>query len=95
MSCTLDVANAVVNLGILVAPAYAHRGFGKEAWEAVMGWWLTDGGMAKAEAGCAAENFPMRDLMSRCMQYEGAREEHVLMDDGTRMDMVMFGKVRR
>jgi RimJ/RimL family protein N-acetyltransferase len=95
MSCTFDRPNRLVDLSILIAPAYCHRGFGKEAWEAVLTYWLGNGGMDKAEAGCAAENFPMRDLMSRCgMEYEGTREKHFAMDDGTRMDMVMFGKTR-
>jgi len=95
MSCVIDRDNRVVNMGIMVIPGECNKGYGKEAWTAVMNYWLTGGGMVRVEAGMMADNFAMRDLCSSTgMEYDGTKLSYFQINDNSRQDMVMFGKVR-
>lgn len=91
MSCHIDPDNKVVDLGIMIIPSEANKGYGTEAWRAVMNEWLKRS--YKVEAGCMYNNFPMRDVMIECgMEYEGTRARHYLLEDGTRTDWVLYGR---
>jgi RimJ/RimL family protein N-acetyltransferase len=95
MSCYLDHLNGVVDMGLMIVPEYCGHRFGREAWETVMRYWLTDGHMDKIEAGMMAANTAMANVcMATHMKYEGCRRYHFRF--GTeRLDLVMYGKTRK
>lgn len=95
ISATIDYANAVADVGILVGERSAQgRGVGKRAWALVCDHLLGTGGMRKVTAGTMSVNEPMLRIMrSTCMIEEGTRKGQFLLD-GKSVDLVMFAKFR-
>lgn len=88
-----DQLNKVGEMGILIDHNYSGKGYGTQAWDAVMNYLLQD--MRKVEAGTRADNKGMRKVMELTgMHYEGSRMHHFLIDNDKTADMVMYGKMR-
>lgn len=94
MGCDIDVPNKLVDLSIMILPEHTKKGYGLEAWKAMLDYWLDPerGGMDKVEAGHAGSNNAMEMICLRSMFSEGCRHNHFLMEDGSRVSMVMWGK---
>ena len=91
MSCHIDHANRIVDLGIMVSASMARSGYGSEAWIAVTNYWLGHG--YKVECGCHEGNEAMLALTLYAeMIYEGRREDHFRNDDGSRSASYCTGK---
>lgn len=87
-----DVINQVAEMGILIDHRWWGKGYGTQAWSAVMSYLLQD--MRKVEAGTRADNLGMRRVMEHCeMKYEGYRPFHFL-DDGNPHDLVQYGRLK-
>lgn len=89
----IDEYNEVANLGILIHWEYADKGYGKEAWTAVLDFLLQKRMLRKAEAGCMGDNEAMRKLCTGTgMFYEGERKNHFLNSAGHPVGLMMYGK---
>ena len=76
-----DEFNQIANMGILIGKPYQGRHYGKEAWQAVMDWLLTQG-VRKIEAGAMAVNEPMLKIFrSTWMQLEAEQKNHFLWNN--------------
>lgn len=84
--CTADV-------GIMIGDRRCWGGgFGQDAWDTMLAWLLSDGGMRKVTAGTLICNGGMVRLMERSgMTLEGVRRAQELVD-GKPEDMVLYGK---
>lgn len=89
ITAMIDPNNSLADVGILIgAPAAKGRGYGLEAWTAVLDFLLKDLGLRKVTAGCIADNIPMRRIMERSgMRMDGRRERHFLVE-GRAVDVV-------
>lgn len=91
ISAHSDKLNQVANMGILIGPNHLGHGFGQEAWATVMEW-LFDEGAKKVEAGCRADNAPMRRLaLATGMAQEAIIPGHYRVGD-ERRDLVLYGR---
>ena len=90
MSCYLDWLHRTCDMGIMVIPSWTNRGLGREAWGAVMDYWLGRG--FKVEAGMMAGNHAMIALCETTgMKYEGERDNHFQVN-GRPMGLVLYGR---
>lgn len=88
-----DHHNMVCDMGILIGDKkFWHGGFGTEAWLAVQNWIVDKDNVRKVEAGCHAQNKPMRKLAERCgLRLEGVRHNHFLVD-GEPQHLLLYAK---
>lgn len=88
----VDIHNKVANMGILIGQKGVWgKGYGTEAWTAVMGW-LFESGIFKVEAGFMQTNFGMRKIVNRSrMELEAVVFQH-FERMGKREDKILFGK---
>jgi len=86
-----DAYNLVANLGILIGDRDSWgKGFGYEAWSAVMDYCCNDLEMRKIECGMMAKNASMKKLAERSgMVLEGVVAKHFRDDD-----MLLYGKLK-
>lgn len=91
----LDLPNKTANLGIMVGDRRARgRGYALEAWETISDF-LFEQDIRKLEAGCMANNWPMRRLLGKAkFQQEGQILGHFLLN-GNPEDMVLYGRFRQ
>ena len=90
----VDAPNQTADMGIMLG-AWRGKGFGLEAWQAVMGWlWEAYPELRKIECGMMFSNQPMRKLATKCgFKFEGMRWRHFLLD-GKEEDCLLYGKFR-
>lgn len=94
MTVTLDWNNSVANLGLLIIPEVTRRGYGLEAWNAVIDH-LFEIGVYKIEAGTPLPNAGMLEIFSQSgMKVEGYRSDAFLLDNGVRTDIVLAGRMK-
>lgn len=87
----LDGANLTANLGILIKKESWGKGYGLEAWNAVLRW-CKEVGVKKVECGCWVDNEPMKILAERSgMNFEATIPSHFRDDSGDRVDAVLYG----
>lgn len=90
MSSHIDEHNNVADLGILVHHEYAGLGYGTEAWKGGSDYLLNT--VRKIEAGCMANNQPMRKVFEKTkMFYEGEQKSHFL-HNGHPVGLVFYGR---
>ena len=65
-----------MELGCRIAPAYAGRGYGTEAFAAAADWALYGLGLARVVAKCFKENGPSYKMLSSCMRETGQDETY-------------------
>ena len=65
-----------MELGCRIAPAYAGRGYGTEAFAAVADWALYGLGLARGVAKCFKGNGPSYKMLSSCMRETGQDETY-------------------
>lgn len=92
ISARRNRTNHTANLGILMGdPLYRGSGYAAEAWQAVMAW-LFEHGIRKCEAGCRADNWPMRRLaITSGMMLEAEIPGHFLTETGP-VGAVFYGR---
>jgi RimJ/RimL family protein N-acetyltransferase len=97
MCAAADEANEVVDLGILIGERDCWgKGYATEAFRAATTWLLgkDDGGFRKVEAGCMANNAPMKRVLFHAgFTQEGERRNHFL-HHGAPVGLIYFGKFR-
>jgi len=96
ITATLDEFNLVADVGLLIGDkSFWGSGFGTEAWQAVLGYLLTEVQCRKIEAGAMAINAGMISIFGKSkMLEEGRRSKHFLLND-QEIDLVhyaIFGK---
>ena len=65
-----------MELGCRIAPTYAGRGYGTEAFAAAADWALYGLGLARVVAKCFKENGPSYKMLSSCMRETGQDETY-------------------
>jgi len=97
MAAVADEENNVCDLGILIGERdWWGKGYATEAFKAATSWLLgkEDGGFRKVEAGCMANNAPMKRVLFHAgFAQEGERKNHFLYQ-GQPVGLVYFGKFR-
>lgn len=84
-------SHGLADIGILLGERNAWgRGYGGEAWGAVMRALLAEPGMRKVTGGCVAENLAMAMIMRRCGMLEDGRRVRHYVYDGREVDVVYF-----
>ncbi|HEX9703090.1 MAG TPA: GNAT family N-acetyltransferase [Rhodospirillales bacterium] len=93
VNSAVDAPNRTADVAILIGEKKAWgRGFGAEAWIAVVDFLLGPGAMRKVTAGAMAENTAMLAIMKKAgMAAEGRRRDQFLLD-GRPVDMVMMAR---
>ena len=93
MTAYRNMHHATADVGIMIGSAAGRgRSLGAEAWQSLIGWLLTDGGMRKVTAGTLACNHAMVRLAEKSeMALEGVRKAQELVD-GQPHDILLFGK---
>jgi ribosomal-protein-alanine N-acetyltransferase len=90
MTATVDHANAVADLAIMIGEARARgRGFGLEAWSCACNFLLTKARMRKVTAGTMAINVPMLRVMARSGMIEEGRRRLQFLHEGKAVDVVL------
>ena len=84
------------DVGIIIgARDYWGGGYGQDAWNALIRWLISEGGVRKLTAGCLAANRAMITLMERSgMAREAVRVGQELLD-GEPCDIVHYAKFAR
>ena len=91
MTVYQDCHNGVADIGILVGAARG-KGYGREAWQAMLGWVQTALQPRKITAGTLSVNHPMLSIMKGSgMQADGLRKDHCVVD-GHAVDVVYMAK---
>ena len=93
MTAYRNMHHATADVGIMIGSAAGRgRSLGAEAWQSLIGWLLTDGGMRKVTAGTLASNHAMVRLAEKSeMVLEGTRTAQEIVD-GQPQDILLFGK---
>lgn len=79
------------NIGLLISRNQWGRGYGREAWQAVMDWLFSDG-IRKCEAGAYSRNLGMLNIFHKTgMAVEGKRRSSIKCEDGW-CDIIEVGK---
>lgn len=89
MNAYVDLNHRIADVGILMGePRTWGRGYGLEAWVAVVRWLLTEGGMRKVTAGTVEINQGMRKILERSGMVDDGRRTRHLVVDGAEVDLV-------
>lgn len=93
ISAHRDIPNNIANLGILIGDKGEWRkGFGLEAWNAVIEW-AGKIGVRRVEAGCMGHNAGMMTICLKSgMRSEALVPDHFLLEDGTTGYLYIWGK---
>lgn len=85
--------NRTADVAILIGEKKAWgRGFGAEAWMAVVDYLLGPGGMRKVTAGTMAENEAMLKIMAKAGMTEEGRRLGQFLLDGRAVDVILTGR---
>lgn len=89
----IDVANSLADVAILIgAREVWGRGYGLEAWNAVLAWLLGEAHIRKVVAGCMRSNTAMLRIMEKSgMSPDGTRPAQYLLD-GQPEDIVFYAR---
>lgn len=95
ISASVDLNNQIADIAILLGSAEVRgKGYGSEAWMAVLQHLLSRGDIAKVTGGCLSSNTAMIKVMAACkMVPDGKRLNHFLWE-GQRVDLVYFASWR-
>jgi ribosomal-protein-alanine N-acetyltransferase len=89
LNAYVDDRNGVADVGILIGERAAWgRGFGLEAWTAVVDWLFAVRGVRKVTAGTVAPNRGMLRIMERAGMVEDGRRVRHLLVEGREVDVV-------
>jgi [ribosomal protein S5]-alanine N-acetyltransferase len=92
----IDERHGTADIGILLGERSVWgRGFGREAWAAVLHHLLADPRLRKVTGGCAAENTAMVRIMRGCGMTEDGRRSRQYVYDDKETDIVYFGTFSR
>ena len=95
INAMVDVPNAVADVGILIGEKTVWgNGYGREAWQAVLSFLLSDGGLRKATAGTMETNAGMRRLMAVSGMREEGRRLRQFQWEGREVDLVLAAAFR-
>lgn len=91
----VDTRHGVADIGILIGERSVWgKGYGREAWQAVLERLLGQSGIRKATGGCVADNVAMVRIMKGCgMQEDGRRVRHYVYD-GREVDLVYYASFK-
>lgn len=90
MAAHIDENNEIAELGILIHHLYTGKGYGLEAWKAGTQYLLDR--CRKVEAGCMANNLPMRQIFKKSGYiFEGERKGHFLWEGGN-VNLSQYGR---
>ncbi len=91
----VDLENKLADIGIVIGEKEARgKGYGCEAWQAVMDFLFQHEKIRKISAGMMAENIPMRNLAHAAgMVEDGVRRRHFLLE-GREVDIIYFAAFR-
>ena len=90
ISVSIDANNGVADIGLLVGRDCAGKGYGGEAWTAVLQWLLAQPHIRKVTGGCLRPNQGMIAIMEHAsMQPDGVRHDHYIVD-GEPVDVVYY-----
>lgn len=90
----IDEANEIAEMGILIHIEYAGKGYGTEAWRAVLRFLLDKRQLRKVEAGCMANNLGMKRIFQKSGMFpEGERKGHFLYENCP-IGLIYYGKWR-
>ncbi|MEM8878153.1 MAG: GNAT family N-acetyltransferase [Pseudomonadota bacterium] len=89
ISATIDPQNRVADIGILIGEKEAsNRGYGAEAWRAVLRYLADRSDIDKVTGGCLESHVAMQRIMQKSgMQCDGRRRRHYVFE-GNRTDLV-------
>lgn len=90
ITVVVDEFNLVADIAIMVGERTVWgKGYGSEAWHAVMNYMLEKSGMRKVTAGTMSINYPMLGVIKHSgMIVEGSRKGQFIVD-GKEVDMIM------
>lgn len=93
ITATVDPNNGLADIGLLIgAKSCQGRGYGTQAWQAVMTYLHSLPQLHKITGGCLAPNAAMVRIMQNCgMIPDGIRKNHYLVD-GCPADIVYFAQ---
>lgn len=94
ITSTHDENNKISEIAILIGDKDEWgKGYGREAWTAVVQWVLGSGKVRKIEAGCSANNLIMKNILDRDeqMRLEGNIRLHFLFQ-GHPVNMLRYGR---
>lgn len=95
MNAYVDSRHAVADVGILLGErAVWGKGYGTEAWVAVMRHLFEDRGMRKITAGTLATNVGMVRIMERSGMIDDGRRTRQYVYDGVEVDVVYAAAFR-
>lgn len=87
----VDERHGVADVGIMVGERRAWgKGYGREAWEALLRYLLADRGLRKVTGGCIADNIAMVRIMRSSGMTEDGRRVRQNVYDGKEVDIVHF-----
>jgi len=95
MTAHRSTAHGTADMGLLIGnSAYWQKGVGKEAWNLLLNWLISEAGVRKVTGGCMAPNVPMTRIMkSSGMRLEAVRRGQEVLD-GVPQDLLYFAKFR-
>lgn len=87
----IDLNNSIADIGILIGnKEYWGKGYGLEAWKAVVNYMLVKLKIRKVTAGTLSNNMGMLKIIGKMgMEQDGQRKRHYLVD-GQEVDLVYF-----
>lgn len=92
----VDERHGTADIGILLGERAAWgKGYGREAWEAVMRALLGEARIRKVSGGCIADNVAMVKIMRACGMIEDGRRTREYVYDGREVDVVTFAAFAR
>ena len=93
LTCYISLNHQSVDIGILIGEIDTWgKGFGQDAWDAIMNWLLNKKGFRKITAGTLSVNKGMVKLMERSgMEFEARRKKQEILE-GEFIDLVYYAK---
>jgi len=91
----VDAPNGTADVAVLIGEKKVWgRGYGAEAWIAVMDYLLGPGGMRKVTAGAMAENKGMLAIMEKSGMVDEGRRVRQFLLDGREVDVILAARFK-